>query len=29
VLEIRDVLTPEQRVVYDRKVVEALTNGLL
>jgi Spy/CpxP family protein refolding chaperone len=29
VLEIRDVLTPEQRVIYDRKVVEALTNGLL
>jgi Spy/CpxP family protein refolding chaperone len=29
VLEIRDVLTPEQRVIYDQKVVEALTNGLL
>lgn len=29
VLEIRDVLTPAQRVVYDRKVVEALTNGAL
>lgn len=29
VLEVRDVLTPEQRMIYDRKVVEALTNGLL
>jgi hypothetical protein len=29
VLEIRDVLTPEQRMIYDQKVVEALTNGLL
>jgi Spy/CpxP family protein refolding chaperone len=29
VLEIRDVLTKEQRVVYDRKVVEALTQGVL
>ena len=29
VLEIRDVLTPEQRTIYDQKVVEALTNGLL
>jgi Spy/CpxP family protein refolding chaperone len=29
VLEIRDVLTTEQRAVYDRKVVEALTDGLL
>jgi len=29
ILEIRDVLTREQRVIYDRKVVEALTNGVL
>ena len=29
VLEIRDVLTPEQRRIYDRKVVEALTAGAL
>jgi Spy/CpxP family protein refolding chaperone len=29
VLEIRDVLTREQRIIYDQKVVEALTNGLL
>ncbi|HTI66418.1 MAG TPA: periplasmic heavy metal sensor [Caulobacteraceae bacterium] len=29
VLEIRDVLTPEQRMIYDQKVVEALTNGVL
>jgi Spy/CpxP family protein refolding chaperone len=29
VLEIRDVLTKEQRMIYDQKVVEALTNGLL
>lgn len=29
VLEIRDVLTVEQRMIYDQKVVEALTNGLL
>jgi hypothetical protein len=29
ILEVRDVLTKEQRVVYDRKVVEALTHGVL
>jgi Spy/CpxP family protein refolding chaperone len=29
ILEIRDVLTPQQRVLYDRKVVEALTAGVL
>ncbi len=29
ILEIRDVLTKEQRVVYDRQVVEALTRGVL
>lgn len=29
VLEIRDVLNPEQRRIYDRKVVEALTAGVL
>lgn len=29
ILEVRDVLTREQRVIYDRKVVEALTNGVL
>lgn len=29
VLEVRDVLTREQKVIYDRKVVEALTNGVL
>lgn len=29
VLEVRDVLTREQRMIYDRKVVEALTNGQL
>ena len=29
ILEIRDVLTPKQRVLYDRKVVEALTAGVL
>ena len=29
ILEIRDVLTPQQRVLYDRKVVEALTAGAL
>jgi Spy/CpxP family protein refolding chaperone len=29
VLEIRDVLTPEQRRIYDQKVVEALTAGVL
>jgi hypothetical protein len=28
ILEIRDVLTPQQRVLYDRKVVEALTAGV-
>ena len=25
VLEVRDVLTPEQQVIYDRKVREVLT----
>jgi Spy/CpxP family protein refolding chaperone len=29
ILEIRDVLTPQQRVLYDRKVVEDLTAGAL
>lgn len=29
ILELRDVLTPQQRVLYDRKVVEALTAGVL
>ena len=29
ILEIRDVLTPQQRVLYDRKVLEALTAGVL
>jgi Spy/CpxP family protein refolding chaperone len=29
ILEIRDVLTPQQRALYDRKVVEALTAGVL
>lgn len=29
VLEIRDVLTPEQKRIYDQKVVEALTAGVL
>ncbi len=29
VLEIRDVLTTEQRRIYDQKVVEALTAGVL
>jgi hypothetical protein len=29
VLEVRDVLTVDQRIIYDQKVVEALTNGLL
>lgn len=28
-IEVRDLLTPEQRAIYDRKVVEALTNGVL
>lgn len=28
-LEIRDVLTDQQRTIYDRKVVEALTDGVL
>ena len=29
ILEIRDVLTPAQRAIYDRKVVDALTRGVL
>ena len=29
ILELRDVLTPQQRALYDRKVVEALTAGVL
>ena len=29
VLEVRDVLTPEQQVRYDQKVVQALTTDLL
>ncbi len=28
-IEVRDLLTPAQRAIYDRKVVEALTNGEL
>jgi Spy/CpxP family protein refolding chaperone len=28
VLEVRDVLTPEQQVAYDQKVVQALTSDL-